>query len=178
MDKEKPTSDNSGLAVVSLIAGILSILVCLLVWLSLLLGVAAIVCGVISLKSAGRGKAIAGIVTGSIGIVLSILVFLIGFFAVPALQQEQTNSARKNDLSLLMSDVTAYESLHQGSLPAASDLSTDDLSQITAVTASGSPTATKALYKVGVDCRGEAEGTRAYSLSILLGDGSVYCLDS
>jgi prepilin-type N-terminal cleavage/methylation domain-containing protein len=45
------------------------------------------------------------------------LIFLIVFLALPALQRSQRDSQRKQDLSRFMSQLTSYESNHQGALP-------------------------------------------------------------
>ena len=88
------TEGNSGFAIASMICGIISILCCCLTWVSLILAIAAIVLGIIALKYKynGRGMAIAGIVTGGIGIFIWLIVLLIagsGFFA--SFMEEFTN---------------------------------------------------------------------------------------
>lgn len=45
------------------------------------------------------------------------LIFLIVFLALPALQRSQRDTQRKNDLSRMMSQLTQYQSNHQGSTP-------------------------------------------------------------
>lgn len=45
------------------------------------------------------------------------LIFLVVFLALPALQRGQRDTQRKQDLGKLMSQVTAYQSNNQGSLP-------------------------------------------------------------
>ena len=45
------------------------------------------------------------------------LIFLIVFLALPALQKAQRDTQRKNDLSRFMSQLTQYQSNHQGQLP-------------------------------------------------------------
>ena len=79
------TGGNSGFAIGSMVCGIISILCCCLTWVSLILAIAAIVLGIIALKYQydGRGMAIAGIVTGGIGIFIWLIVLLVagsGFF--------------------------------------------------------------------------------------------------
>ena len=46
------------------------------------------------------------------------LIFLIVFLALPALQRSQRDTQRKNDLSRMMSQLTQYQSNHQGQIPA------------------------------------------------------------
>jgi prepilin-type N-terminal cleavage/methylation domain-containing protein len=45
------------------------------------------------------------------------LIFLIVFLALPALQRSQRDTQRKNDLSRFMSQLTQYQSNHQGGIP-------------------------------------------------------------
>ena len=45
------------------------------------------------------------------------LIFLVVFLALPALQRGQRDTQRKQDLGKVMSQVTAYQSNSQGSLP-------------------------------------------------------------
>jgi prepilin-type N-terminal cleavage/methylation domain-containing protein len=45
------------------------------------------------------------------------LIFLIVFLALPALQRSQRDTQRKNDVSRMMSQLTQYQSNHQGNLP-------------------------------------------------------------
>jgi len=47
------------------------------------------------------------------------LIFLIVFLALPALQRSQRDTARKNDASRMLSQLTQYQSNTQGSIPAA-----------------------------------------------------------
>ncbi len=64
-----------GCAVASVVCGILSIVLCCLSPIvNAPLSVAAIICGVIGLKSSQRGMAVAGIVCGIVGIVIGIFV--------------------------------------------------------------------------------------------------------
>ncbi len=46
------------------------------------------------------------------------LIFLIVFLALPALQRSQRDTQRKQDVSRFMSQLTQYQSNHQGSIPA------------------------------------------------------------
>ena len=68
------------LGIVSLVTGILSLLCCCIPILSLLLAVAAVVTGIISIKKGNsvKGLAIAGIVCGSIGVVIGIVLAVMG----------------------------------------------------------------------------------------------------
>lgn len=166
-----------GLSITSLVLGILAIITSLVWYISIVLGVLAIVFGAISVKKQGRKKAIAGIVTGSIGIVLSLLIVWVVNAALPSLQKSQRDTARKDDVSVLVTDVLDYQTSNRGQLPAASDLSTSNLGQITSITSDGQPTTDSAVYTVGKNCDGAAS-ERAYSITVELESGSSYCQGS
>ena len=70
---------NIGFSIASLVCGILSIICSCTVWFSGILAVAAVVLGIITLcaKYDGKGMAIAGIITGGIGVFLSVIVMLV-----------------------------------------------------------------------------------------------------
>ncbi len=61
------------------------------------------------------------------------LIFLMVFIALPALQRNQRDTARKNDVSTIASAVTTYTSNNRGSFPDQGDLSgyLDDISDNT-----------------------------------------------
>lgn len=73
------TQGGSGLAIGSMVCGILSIVLCCGSWISWILSVVAIVLGAVSISKGRRGKgmAMAGIITGAVGIVLSILILIV-----------------------------------------------------------------------------------------------------
>ena len=165
-----------GLAIASLVLGILAIVTSLVWYIGITLGVLAIIFGAISIKN-GRKKAIAGIVTGGIGVILSLLIVWLVSAALPSLQQSQRDTARKNDVSVLTTDVTSLMTENRGQLPSASDLSTSNLLQITSVAGDGTPTTETAVYKTGTNCDGAAS-PRAYAITVLLEGGSEYCMGS
>lgn len=72
---EVVSGGNIGVAIASLVCGILSLVCCCLSWFSFILAVAAIVLGILTLvkKYDGKGMAIAGLVTAGIGIVVFII---------------------------------------------------------------------------------------------------------
>lgn len=79
---------SNGLAIAALILGILSIVLCWAFGLGILLGIAGVVLGALGLSKsnelpgqAGRGQAIAGLITGAIGALLSI-VLIAGIIAL------------------------------------------------------------------------------------------------
>lgn len=68
------------------------------------------------------------------------LIFLMVFIALPALQRNQRDQARKNDVSVVAAAVTSYSSNNRGAFPDAGDLAgyLDDLSD-NSMTTSGEP---------------------------------------
>lgn len=69
-----------GLAITSLVLGIVSIAVCCYWFISGPLGVAALITGILARKRpAGKGMALTGIITGAIGIVLAIVAAILTF---------------------------------------------------------------------------------------------------
>lgn len=170
-------TESQGLAIASLVLGILAIITCLVWYIGIVLGALAIIFGAASVKKRGRKKAIAGIVTGSVGVVLSLLIVWVVQAALPSLQQSQRDTARKNDVSVLTTDVTSFMTENRGQLPSASDLSTSSLAQVTSVSGGGEPTAETAVFKTGTNCDG-VSSARNYAITVLLENGSEYCLGS
>jgi len=91
MTQEMPTyqaqpvaTRGSGMATAALVLGILALVTCFTVWGGVLLGLLAIILGGIAVRRAnrgegfGRGRAIAGIVTGLIGLVLAVVLVAVG----------------------------------------------------------------------------------------------------
>ena len=72
-----------GISVAGMVSGILSLLCCCFPYFSMLLGIAALVLGFISLKNRydGKGMAIAGMVCGGIGTFLAILFIIANNFS-------------------------------------------------------------------------------------------------
>jgi prepilin-type N-terminal cleavage/methylation domain-containing protein len=60
------------------------------------------------------------------------LIFLIVFLALPALQRSQRDTQRKNDLSRFMSQLTQYQSNHQGAIPSGTGTNAWDSSFVSA----------------------------------------------
>lgn len=73
------TNGNIGFSIASMVCGILAICCCCLSLFSLMLSIMAIVFGIISLnnKYEGKGMAIAGIITGGIGIFMWLCLIVI-----------------------------------------------------------------------------------------------------
>ena len=81
---QHPQRRGSGLAVAALVCGVLALLSSWTVIGGILLGIVAVVLGIVALSrvrkglAAGRGMAIAGIVTGILGAVLAVALIGIG----------------------------------------------------------------------------------------------------
>lgn len=73
------SNGNIGFSIASMVCGIMSLLCCCFNIFALILAIMAIVLGIISLngKYDGRGMAIAGLVTGGIGIAVWLLVLIL-----------------------------------------------------------------------------------------------------
>lgn len=79
-DVTEKKSSGKGLAIASMIFGILAFLCCCINLVGLLFGAIAIVLGIISIKSSGEGKgmAITGIVLGSLGALSGLVSIIFG----------------------------------------------------------------------------------------------------
>lgn len=78
---QNPNQNSSGLSIAALVCGIVSILgFCCCTPIGILCGIAGIVLGIISKKNnnEGAGMALAGIITGAVGVVGSIIWIIIG----------------------------------------------------------------------------------------------------
>ena len=77
-------SGGSGLAIAALVLGILALVTCFTVVGGVVLGLLAIIFGIIAVRGAnrgvrtGKGMAIGGIVTGALGLVLAIVLIAVG----------------------------------------------------------------------------------------------------
>ena len=80
---EEPKQEKKGFCIESLVLGIITLIFFCLWYISIPCGILAIIFGIIGLKSTSRGMAIAGLITGSIGLVISALIviflFIVGF---------------------------------------------------------------------------------------------------
>ncbi len=76
--------DRKGLAIASLVLGVLSLFSFCLVFCAAPLGLAGVITGIAGLNSSQRGLAIAGIVLSGLGLVISVVLALIGVALMPA----------------------------------------------------------------------------------------------
>lgn len=79
-DVNKKKNNMEGTSIASLVCGILSLLCCCVPYFGIILSIAAIVLGIISIKNgyAGKNLAIAGICCGAVSIVIRLLLMVLG----------------------------------------------------------------------------------------------------
>ena len=99
----------------SLVFGIISILSCMCamptsgVPLGIPIGIFAIAFAVISAKGGMRGKAVAGIVTGTFGIVIGLIIYAMILFVVVQLRDKRIlNQLRPEQLKVIQDYIQLY----------------------------------------------------------------------
>ena len=170
---------STGLAIASLVLGILATLSGIF-FIGGLFGIAAIVLGIIALqKKVGKGMSITGIITGALGILGTLGAIALIAFAVPALQTSSRDTQRKNDVTRISSMVVSEQVYTRGALPTPEDFVADfDASTFTVkLASSGEPTADTAVYTTDQNCEGTT-GDREYAVRVLLENGQEYCQGS
>lgn len=170
---------STGLAIASLILGILATLSGIF-FIGGLFGIAAIIIGVIALqKKVGKGMSITGIITGALGILGTLGAIALIAFAAPALQTSSRDTQRKNDVTRISSMVVSEQVYTRGALPTPEDFVADfDASTFTIkLASSGEPTTDTAVYTTGQNCDGTT-GDREYAVTVLLESGQKYCQGS
>lgn len=84
-DNKKTKKDRKGMAIAAMVLGIISIPLCWEFLISIPCAILAIIFGILAIKSSRKGLAIAGISTGAIGFILTVVIysflFIIGFRA-------------------------------------------------------------------------------------------------
>lgn len=74
----------AGMAIAALVLGIVAIVLCWTIVGGIVLGLLAVILGVIGFRragrgeAAGRGRALAGVITGAVGVVLACLLLAVG----------------------------------------------------------------------------------------------------
>lgn len=80
---EEPKKEKKGFCIASLVLGIVALVFFCLWYISIPCGILAIIFGILGIKSINKGMAIAGLITGSIGLVIATLIivalFMFGF---------------------------------------------------------------------------------------------------
>ncbi|MNQ82010.1 hypothetical protein D3C85_970490 [compost metagenome] len=132
------------------------------------------------------------------------LIFLMVFIALPALQRNQRDTARKSDVSTIASGVSSYTGNNRGNFPTADNLKSyvkdvSDNTDTDAITVKGAPTSDEtinpedaAVVITPASVCGESTGgsdakqvlkkgtSRQYTVVTKLeaGDGQYFCQDS
>ena len=77
--QEKTTNekkDKKSFCIASLVLGIIALILFCIFYISIPCGILSIIFGILGIKSEGKGMAIAGIITGSIGLIISIAILI------------------------------------------------------------------------------------------------------
>ena len=77
--KEDSKDDKKGLCIASMVLGIISIVLFCIWYISVPCAILAIIFGILGMKSSFKGMAIAGIITGALGILFTIVIFVGAF---------------------------------------------------------------------------------------------------
>jgi hypothetical protein len=85
-----PAGDKKGLAITSLVLGILSLCASVLWYFGGPISIVGIVLGLLGMKSSGKRMAIAGIILSAIGLLLLIVFVIISLVSGPIIQQIQS----------------------------------------------------------------------------------------
>jgi hypothetical protein len=72
-----PVSDKRGLAIASLVLGILSLCGSGFIWCGGILSVVGIVLGALGMNSKGKGMAVAGIILSALGLIIAIILRIV-----------------------------------------------------------------------------------------------------
>lgn len=78
-EKKQPQKDRKGFCIASLVLGIVALVLFCLWYLSIPCGILAVIFGILGMKATNKGMAIAGLITGSIGLVISTLIIIMLF---------------------------------------------------------------------------------------------------
>ena len=82
---EEPKKDRKGFCIASMVLGIIALVLFCVFYISIPCAILAIIFGILGIKSTGKGMAVAGLVTGSIGLIVSIAIIVFAFiFGVAA----------------------------------------------------------------------------------------------
>lgn len=181
-------SQGNGMGVAALVLGVFAILLFLVPFFGVILGILAIVFGVVALRSGrSRGMAIAGIATGATGILLGLLGLILMLTSYRSVQEHARDAASKVDVSTLAADINEYVAKN-GKLP--DDVGVMDGSFMEGmhgdgqwrhmqVMMDGAPMHGRILYRPHENCDGStARSPLGFSVATRLEDGTVFCTGS
>lgn len=72
----KKDTNKKGFCIASMVLGIISLVFCCAWIISIPCGILAIIFGILGIKSMQKGMAIAGLITASIGLIISFIIFM------------------------------------------------------------------------------------------------------
>lgn len=78
-ETKEPKKERKGFCIASLVLGIVAIVFFCIWYISIPCGVLAVIFGILGIKSTNKGMAIAGLITGAIGLVVSTVIVIIIF---------------------------------------------------------------------------------------------------
>ncbi len=81
---EEPKKERKGFCIASMVLGIVALVFFCIWYVSIPCAILAIIFGILGIKTATRGMAIAGLVTGSIGLAISIILIVFIIIGVSA----------------------------------------------------------------------------------------------
>lgn len=82
---EETKKDRKGFCIASMVLGIIALVLFCVFYISIPCAILAIIFGILGIKSTGKGMAVAGLVTGSIGLIVSVAIIVFAFiFGVAA----------------------------------------------------------------------------------------------
>lgn len=172
-------STSNGLAIASLVLGILGLFGGFIV-VGGVLGLIAIILGAIALsKKQSKGMSITGVVTGALAILTSVIVLFVGIIAYNGLQGRIKDEQRERDVKRIYGMVLSEATMNKGAVPdpATFVANFDDSTFSIKLAASGEPTTGTAVFSTGKDCDGTA-GENAYAITVKLEKGTTYCSGS
>lgn len=111
-------TEKKGLSITALVLGILSILACIFGPVCWVLGLVAIILGIIGKKRGAKGMGIAGIACGAVGLILSILIYGFAFFVFSSVYSDfsdfiKSNINENNELDIFNSEIYNSEKLEE-----------------------------------------------------------------
>jgi hypothetical protein len=170
---KQPT--NQDRAIASLVTGIIAMFSFLFWFFGILFGALAVGFGIAAIRGKqDKGRAIAGIVTGASGIVMSIAVAVLLAVVVPKDTTSQADQNRTDDANNIALQISNVVSSKNNVTVTTKNLSTGGFKVIRSIHSSGQPTKTTALVESGENCDG-IKNPQDYAVKVLMDDNSEYC---
>lgn len=179
MANKKPTKTrkptNQDRATVALIFGVASLVTFLFWFFGLLFGILAIAFAIAAFRAKqDAGRAVAGILLGVSGMLLTGIVLIILTIAAPKTQQSQTDSDRESEMTSLTIQIENHVSNDSNALITPSDLSIQGFKVIKSIGSDKPATKTNVLFESGKFCDGTVNESD-YRVTVLMDDGTPYC---